>query len=294
MDPGASPVEGKRADPSPAETMARLLAENTELRRAAAENAQLRRAVAECQRRIAAERQLSEQLRQVVLPLPAAPFMVPGLLVAVRYQPAEHGEPVGGDWYHATGLADGTAILAVGDVAGHGLAAAAVMAELRHALAALAVTTTTDPAELLGHLNRILCDHDGERPRTATAAVGRFDRATGVLTWAQAGHPAPLLVRGGEVSELARPPGMLLGANVRSTYQTATVPLAAGDILLLYTDGLIESRGGSHDQGLDDVADSLLASVAEGDGCSLTDLLRRLGPTNPADDMCVLAARPCL
>ncbi|GII21002.1 PP2C family protein-serine/threonine phosphatase [Planosporangium mesophilum] len=278
MNAGASPAKG----------YASLAAAVVRLR---AENAALRRAAAEARRVIDAERRLAEQLRHIILPLPAAPFTLPGLQVAVRYLPAEHGEPVGGDWYHAAAAADGTVVLAVGDVAGHGLTAAATMTELRHALAALVVTTTTDPAELLGYLNRVLCDREGERPRTATAVITRFDRTTGVLTWAQAGHPVPLLVHGHEVSELARPQGMLLGANARSGYRTATATLARDDTLVLFTDGLIEPRGGGHDERLDDVADSLLASIAEGGDCSLTELLRRLPPANPDDDTCILAAR---
>jgi serine phosphatase RsbU (regulator of sigma subunit) len=280
-------------DPGPLKAMGKKRALTATVARLRAENAALRLAAAERERILDAEQRLADQLRQIILPLPTAPLTLPGLQVAVRYLPAEHDAPVGGDWYHASALADGTAILAVGDVAGHGLAAAATMAELRHALAALTVTTTTDPAELLGYLNRVLCGREGERPRTATAVVARFDRTTGALTWAQAGHPAPLLVHGGEVSELHRPRGMLLGANDKSGYETATLTLACHDTLLLFTDGLIEPRGGGPDDRLDDVADSLLASVAEGSDCSLTDLLRRLPPANPDDDMCILVARPC-
>jgi serine phosphatase RsbU (regulator of sigma subunit) len=279
MYPGRPKALGKRR--ALTATVARLRAEN----------AALRLAVAERQRVLDAEQRLADQLRQIVLPVPTAPLTLPGLLVAVRYLPAEHDAPVGGDWYHATALADGTVILAVGDVAGHGLTAAATMAELRHAFAALTVTTGADPAELLGYLNRVLCGWESERPRTATAVVARFDRTTGVLTWAQAGHPAPLLVHAGEVSELHRPHGMLLGANVTSGYETRTLTLACHDTLLLFTDGLIELPGGGPDDRLDDVADSLLASVAEGSTCSLTDLLRRLPPANPGDDTCILVAR---
>nr|WP_240940293.1 PP2C family protein-serine/threonine phosphatase [Planosporangium flavigriseum] len=214
--------------------------------------------------------------------------MLPGLQVAVRYVPASRGAPVGGDWYDATALPNGSVILTVGDVAGHGLTAAATMVELRHALAALTVTITTDPAELLGYLNRVLYGRRGEQPRTATAVIARFERTTRVLTWAQAGHPAPLLVRGGAVSELNRPTGALLGASVATEYKTASLTMACRDTLLLFTDGLIEPPGGGPDDRLDDVADSLLASI--GDDCSLPDLLRRLPPANPADDLCALVA----
>jgi serine phosphatase RsbU (regulator of sigma subunit) len=281
MDPGPRRTSGRKR--SLAATVARLRAENAALRLAAIER----------QRVLDAEQRLADQLRQIILPVPTAPLTLPGLQVAVRYLPAEHRASVGGDWYHATALADGSVILAVGDVAGHGLGAAAIMAELRHALATLTITTTTDPAQLLGYLNRVLCDREGEQPRTATAVVARFDRATDVLTWAQAGHPAPLLLRRGEVSELRRPPGIMLGAGVHAGYQTARLTLAGQDTLLLYTDGLIEPPGGGPDDRLDDVVESLLECVAEGRDECLTELLCRLLPANPADDMCILAVRRC-
>ena len=249
---------------------------------------QVEQQLADRQRVLDAEHRLAEELRQIILPLPAAPVNLPGLQVAVRYLPAEHAALVGGDWYHATALADGTVLLAMGDVAGHGLAAAATMAELRHALAALTVTTA-DPAELLGYLNRMLCGREADLPRTATAVIARFDWANGTLTWAQAGHPAPLLVRAGTASRLRRPRGMLLGAHSAAVYATDRLVLTPDDVLLLFTDGLTEPHGGGPDERLDDVVASLLSSLSEGQ--SLTDLLRRLPPANPADDMCIMVAR---
>src|ERR671929_193516 len=78
------------------------------------------------------------RLQQIILPVPTVPFDLPGLRVAVRYLPAEQASRVGGDWYHAAASDDGRTVLAVGDVAGHGIHAATTMAQLRHALAALA------------------------------------------------------------------------------------------------------------------------------------------------------------
>ena len=171
------------------------------------------------------EHRLVAALQQIILPLPAGVLEPPGLRVAVRYQPAEEVSRVGGDWYDVVALPNGRTLLAVGDVAGHGITAAATMARLRHSIAALAVTST-DPAELLGYLNVLVCD-DAAEP-TATVVVAHFDPATGTVTWAQAGHPPPIVVAAGEPAALARPGGMIVGARRDSVYENATVELAPG------------------------------------------------------------------
>src|SRR5690606_38948700 len=123
---------------------------------AQAKLARFERELREHRRNLEAEHRLAADLQQIVLPIPSEPIDLPRLRVAVRYLPAVQAERVGGDWYHAAVAGDGSVVLAIGDVAGHGVRAAACMAQLRHALAALAITTTSDPAELLGHLNRLL------------------------------------------------------------------------------------------------------------------------------------------
>ena len=210
----------------------------------------------------------------------------------MRYLPAEQASRVGGDWYHAATAGDGTVILAVGDVAGHGLHAATTMATLRHALAALAVTTTSDPAVLLAHLNHLLCrTGPGPITATATAVVARYEPAGRTLTWAQAGHPAPLLASRHGTAELARPAGPLLGALRRATYDTDTRTLEPGEVLVLYTDGLVEHRSHTLQEGLDPVL-ALLDRVTATDGRQPEqEFLSRLRRANPDDDTCVLAAR---
>ncbi|GIH96725.1 PP2C family protein-serine/threonine phosphatase [Planobispora siamensis] len=256
---------------------------------------EIERQLREQRRSLAAEHRLTVQLQQIVLPVPDAPVDLPGLRFAVRYLPAEQASRVGGDWYHAAVAGDGSVILAVGDVAGHGLHAAASMARLRHALDALTVTTTSRPAELLSFLNRLLYSGspaaDG-MPVTATAAVARYDPSTGELVWAQAGHPTPLRTRGGVTAELDRPPGPLLGAFPDARYATATTALGPGDLLLFYTDGLIEQRDRSMEEGLAPVVATLDRISAEGGEHPLADLLAQLHHANPDDDACVLAARP--
>jgi len=235
---------------------------------------------------LAAEHRLAAQLQKIILPIPDTSIALPGLQAAVRYLPAEQANRVGGDWFHTSVTDDGDVLLAVGDVAGHGIRAATTMARLRHALAALSVTSTTDPAELLAYLNRLL-RVDDKAAGTATAVIARFHPPSGTLVWAQAGHPPPLRTRDGHTIELDRPGGPLLGAVRKPVYGTATTELLDADLLLLYTDGLIENRRQTAAEGIAPVIRTLNAITRE----PLTDVVGRLQRANPEDDTCVLAVR---
>jgi serine phosphatase RsbU (regulator of sigma subunit) len=250
------------------------------------------RRLAEVERRLADEHELAGRLQRIILPLPDGPIELPGLKVALRYLPAGQESLVGGDWYHAAELRDGSVLLAVGDVAGHGTQAATMMAQLRHALRALAVTTT-EPAELLGHLNRLTVDLEHESPElAATAVIARFDPMRREIVWAQAGHPPPLLSRGGRTAPLGRPPGPMLGVVDDARYHTARMDFRVGDLLLLYTDGLVEHRRRGVDDGLASVIAAVDEAVAASPQQPLGQLLSRLRQANPDDDTCILAARP--
>jgi serine phosphatase RsbU (regulator of sigma subunit)/anti-sigma regulatory factor (Ser/Thr protein kinase) len=253
--------------------------------------AEVEQQLREQQQNLAAEHRLAADLQQIILPIPATPIHLPGLQVAVRYLPAERASRVGGDWYHATATDDGHVLLAVGDVAGHGIHAATTMARLRHALAALSIITTTEPAELLAHLNLLLYA-GGSTTATATAVILRYHPATGRLVWAQAGHPPALRTRNGDTVRLDRPHGPLLGALRKASYRSATGHLNPGDLLLLYTDGLIEHRRQTTAEGFDPVIRTLNdVSSAPGEP-SLTEVLGRFRSANPDDDTCILVARP--
>jgi serine phosphatase RsbU (regulator of sigma subunit) len=254
--------------------------------------AEVERQLAEQGRTLAAEHELAARLQRIILPIPDGPIELPGVKVAVRYLPAGQQDLVGGDWFHAAEMRDGSVLLAVGDVAGHGTPAATMMAQLRHALRALAVTTT-DPGELLGHLNKLTCDLERETPElSATAVVARFDPMRRELVWAQAGHPAPLLSRDGHTTPLFRPAGPMLGVVDDATYQTARIDFRIGDVLLLYTDGLIEHRHRGVDDGLASVIAAMNDAVRAAPQQPLAQLLARLRRANPDDDTCILAARP--
>ena len=234
-----------------------------------------------------AEHQMAAQLQHIILPIPQTTIDLPGLRAAIRYLPAEQASQVGGDWYHAAVLGDGKVLLAIGDVAGHGIRAATTMARLRHALAALSVTSTAEPAELLSHLNRLL-RADGHNADTATAVIARYDPLDGTLVWAQAGHPPPLRTRRGSTTALDRPRGPLLGAVHSPVYETATTRLDEADVLLLYTDGLIEHRQKTTAEGFVPVIRTLNEA---GEHLPLTELVGRLRRANAQDDTCILAVR---
>ncbi|MGI5242694.1 PP2C family protein-serine/threonine phosphatase [Dactylosporangium sp. CA-139066] len=232
-----------------------------------------------------AEHRLAAQLQQMIQPVPHKPFTLAGLRAAVGYLPAESALRVGGDWYHAQTLPEGLVALAVGDVAGHGLDAANGMAHLRFSLVAWLSIGLRDPGVLLGHMNR-LCVQLG---LTGTAVVGVYDPPSRTLSWARGGHAPPLLTRGGTASELPPPTGLLLGAAGDAEYPVSAVALSAGDIVLFYTDGLVERRFVDPATHLDAVKADLTAAAAADD--PLDELRARLHRPSPDDDTCTLAVQ---
>ena len=231
------------------------------------------------------ERHVTLELQRAILPLHEAPFDLPGLRAVVRYLPASADSRVGGDWYITAEMPPGDVLLAIGDVAGHGLDAAAGMARLRGALAGLAITGAP-PERLVGWLNDLV--HHVAPEHTASVVAGYFDPPSRKFTWAQAGHPPPLLVRGATAQPLGQPAGILLGAG-RSGYDAMTVTLEAGDVVLLYSDGLVERRDRPLDEGL-----ATLARAAAGIGDPeqlITAVLEALSSTDSEDDTCLVALR---
>ena len=232
---------------------------------------------------LAEERRVAVELQRAILPLHDEAFELPGLRTMVRYLPASKAGRVGGDWYITADMPGGHVLVALGDVAGHGLAAAAGMARLRGALAGLAITGSP-PERLVGWLNDLV--HHVAPEHTASVVAGYFDPPSRTLTWAQAGHPPPVLVRGSWARPLDPPEGILLGA-AQGDYAAAVLALAPGDLLLLYSDGLIERRDRSVEEGL-----ATLSAAVRG----ITDpehaidaAVRALGSADPEDDTCLVA-----
>lgn len=230
------------------------------------------------------QRQLAALLQRRLLP---TELSVPGgMQVASRYLPASH-ESLGGDWYDAFSIGTGQVVLAIGDVVGHGIPAAAVMAQLRTALRAYAVEGHP-PGDVLDLVNRLMT---GLGPRAMTTlAYAVIDGEREQLELVVAGHPPPLLIGpDGDTTFLDGAAGIPLGVSELARYASQTFPFEAGATLLLYTDGLVETRTESIDVGL-----ARLRELATGNGgveglCA--KLVGRLVPSERHDDVAMLAAR---
>jgi GAF domain-containing protein/anti-sigma regulatory factor (Ser/Thr protein kinase) len=195
--------------------------------------------------RFSRERDAALTLQRSLLPqtLPR----LPGTTFAWRYLPGGAAVHVGGDWYDVIPLADGGVGLVIGDVMGRGLRAAAVMGQLRATARAYAAADLP-PADVLARLDEAVSGL--EQGQITTALYGVLDPRTGALTMSSAGHLPPLLVPPlGEPTFLPVEPGPPLG--VGGPYRQHTVELPVGSMLLLYTDGLVESRVRPVDVGME-------------------------------------------
>ncbi|WP_046258213.1 SpoIIE family protein phosphatase [Streptomyces sp. WM6386] len=235
-----------------------------------------------------AERTLAARLQHALLPLPTRPVQPAGLEVEVAYLPAQSGIHVGGDWFSAIELPDGDALFVVGDVAGHGIDAVATMAQLRFTAKGMVITGSSLTGAL-ARLNTLLL-HSRDTHGTATMVLARYNPDGHRLVWAQAGHPAPLLLRAGEARYLDRPGGMLLGASSHPHFQEAECVLEPGDRLLLYTDGLVERPSEGIDRGFKRLADALVTHHGNESG-SLGPMLADLLEGERRDDVCVVDIR---
>ncbi|GAA2532873.1 MULTISPECIES: PP2C family protein-serine/threonine phosphatase [Streptomyces] len=193
------------------------------------------------------EHRLAVELQEAVLPSWRGSLRLPHggprtLELAAHYLPSSTNAPIGGDWYDALELSDGTTLLSVGDLTGHGVGAASGTAMLLGAVRGMAMTGT-EPGPLLACLNQLL--DATVQPVLGSAVCLRYRPETRSLVWAQAGHPAPLLFRDGTGRALDAPDGVLLGATSGASYGQAEVTLEVGDLLLLHTDGLVPGHAGA-------------------------------------------------
>lgn len=209
---------------------------------------------------------------------------------AVRYQPATSPLQVGGDWYDVVDLDDGRIGLIVGDCVGHGLAAATVMGQLRSACRALLLEHPS-PAAALSALDRFAARLPGARCTTAFCAV--LDPRTGEVTYSCAGHPPPILVFADRTTRLlegARATPLGLKDPPRRTEVTETMPARA--TLLLYTDGLVERRRESIDDGIARAIDIVQDNRATALDELATAIMSRLAPEDGyQDDVALLLYR---
>ncbi|MFJ3616109.1 SpoIIE family protein phosphatase [Streptomyces hydrogenans] len=215
---------------------------------------------------------------------------IPGLEAAARYRPAGHGIDIGGDFYDLIPCTDATAVVAIGDVQGHGPAAAALMGQIRTAVRAHA-TTGSSPGDVLARTNRLLCDLD--TGLFASCLIADLDLPHHRVRLATAGHPPALLRHpDGRTDTIHPPSGLLLGIDPDADYPTTDISLPPGAVLALYTDGLVETPGTD----IDDATAALAAHLAAAQDESLETLVDalldhadRAGPRT--DDIALLLLR---
>jgi serine phosphatase RsbU (regulator of sigma subunit) len=232
------------------------------------------------------EHELAERLQRAMLPT-LAPLRDLGLVA--RYRSATSGVHVGGDWYDAVTRRDGTVILTVGDVTGHGVDAAVVMGKLQNALRAYALEGH-GPAASLRLVHDLLRGLD--TPLYATAVVAEVEPDAGVLRWASAGHPPPLLhERDGGARYLEAEHAPMLGIHlpVGLRFPQHERELSPGSSVALFTDGLIERRTSDLDAGMERLLEAFRTCEADALDAKAEHVLRTmLGATDHDDDVCLL------
>lgn len=179
-----------------------------------------------------------------------SPPQTPTIDIVIRYLPATAGNQVGGDWYDAFLQADGTPVIVIGDVMGHDIHAAAAMGQLRGIIRTLGFTPGVTPAEILTQADSTAGGLGVAR--LASAVVARIEHQDGTarLQWSNAGHPPPLMITGGVARTLEFRPEPILGLGPARERHNHTTDLATGDVVVLYTDGLVESAEQDIDTGM--------------------------------------------
>jgi serine phosphatase RsbU (regulator of sigma subunit) len=243
-----------------------------------------RQARARLERLYERERRITEVLQRNAMP--ETPMDVDGVGFSARYLPGSSEADIGGDWYDVFPGPNGFVTAVVGDVGGKGILAAAQMGQLRSAVRALGMGSES-PAELVGAVNRYLRDDDAPY---ATLAVVTLEPSTAECRFALAGHPPPLVL---DVAGRAffpdggrNPP---LGADVDNRPDDEPLELEPGTMLLLYTDGLVESRTRPLDEGLERL--QLAAEAAFRSQVPFLDglLARMMLVENRLDDVALLS-----
>ncbi|MFF3842719.1 SpoIIE family protein phosphatase [Streptomyces sp. NPDC001930] len=215
-----------------------------------------------------------------------------GVETVGRYLPGTQGMDVGGDWYDVIETGRGRLALVIGDVQGHGVAAAATMGQLRSAVRAFALAGHR-PQDVMRGTNRLLIDLDPGQ--FASCCYVLLDPRSGQLRAVRAGHPPPLLMHPGGVTErIELAGGMVLGIDAHASYPVTRLQLEPGGVLALFTDGLVEKPGQDIDDGIELLRRALAATaslpLAEAADRVIRDA--RQVTSRPDDIALLLAARP--
>ena len=231
------------------------------------------------------ERALFVRLQRALLPQTNPE--IPRIEIAAEYVAGTQGIDIGGDWYSVIGISDEEFAFVVGDVSGRGVDAVAVMAHARFTLRAYLVDGQSPSAALEKCSRQFDISLDGHM---TTALVGVGNWRTGVVTLANAGHPAPLLVTDDRPEFVVTPIGPPLGTGV-SAYDSCEFTMPIGSTLILYTDGLIERRTEDIAAGMDRLANTVAPMALVPLETMVGDLLTSLNDPTSSDDIAVLALR---
>lgn len=236
-------------------------------------------------RLFAREHALAETLQRSMLPPPVA---LADLDVWAHYAPNVDLAQVGGDWYDVMTRPDGSHGIVIGDVVGHDVEAAAVMGQLRSISRAYGYEVH-DPAQVLDRVDQLAFSMQLPRLASAVFVTLRRDGVGWRLDWANAGHLPPLLRRDGGVEALRAAGGTLLGL-LGGDRRSQTLRLRPDDVLVLYSDGLVERRTRPMREGLDLLREAVLAAPGKGAEALGRALLEAVGQ-GPEDDIAVLVLR---
>ncbi|MER5898100.1 SpoIIE family protein phosphatase [Streptomyces sp. NPDC001876] len=232
------------------------------------------------------EAALARGLQDALLPhrLP----VLDGVETIGRYLSGTQGMEVGGDWYDVIETGSGPALV-IGDVQGHGVAAAATMGQLRSAVRAFALSGH-DPQEIMSATNRLLIDLDPGQFASCCYVV--LDPGTGFTQAVRAGHPQPVLRHpDGRTEVLDLPGGVVLGVDPEASYPVSELQLSPGAVLALFTDGLVEKSGEDIDEGIERLR-STLAEVGHAPLAEMADRVigQAIQDEDRPDDIALLLA----
>jgi serine phosphatase RsbU (regulator of sigma subunit)/anti-sigma regulatory factor (Ser/Thr protein kinase) len=233
--------------------------------------------------RLRREHAVSTTLQRALLPqrLP----QIPGLRVDTAYVPAASDTMIGGDWYDIFELPDGTIGISMGDVAGHGLHAASVMAATRQSIRTAARLAPT-PSDVLAVVNRLLCD---EEDALVTAFFATLDMQSGKLVYAVAGHPPAITLRASGDTGLLSGYGLILGVDPYVRYDLYETFLEEGSALVLYTDGVVEAVRENYTDGVRNLTGAVQAEYYHSDGNIAEAIHSRVFRTiEPHDDSAIV------
>jgi PAS domain S-box-containing protein len=219
--------------------------------------------------------------------LPARLPQLPGVHVAARYLPGGMGADVGGDWYDVFPLENGRIGIAIGDVAGHGLRAAALMGQLRNSLRAYAIEGHP-PANVVDRLNRLV--RDLEQGWMATLLYLVLSPDDSEIRFANAGHMPALSLELGDARFIDVNRGPPLGVGADAEYTEVVQALPPGSTLVVFTDGLVEEPGVAPDVALARLAKNALAGMSDDPDALCEHLVHaQLGEGQPRDDVAFVA-----